>query len=37
MASRDALAAQLLDALHGGGELAVMWISFLPLSLADQH
>jgi hypothetical protein len=35
MASFVALAAQLLDALHGGGKLTVTWIDFLPLGLAD--
>jgi hypothetical protein len=37
MAGRDALVGQLLDALHGGGKLAIARISFLPLSLADQQ
>jgi hypothetical protein len=36
MVSRDALAAQLSDAFHSGGELAIMRIGFLPLGLADQ-
>jgi hypothetical protein len=35
MAGRDALVAQLPDALHAGDKLAVMRIGFLPLSLAD--
>jgi hypothetical protein len=36
MAGRDALVAQLSDALHGGGKLTFAWIILLPLSLADQ-